>query len=148
MPCRSPGDLPYPGIEPWPSTLQVDSLLSEPPEKSPQFSGTIKIQLLLGRKLRHTGSPTPGLYLPVQGLLHPPTLHLQWNALHEAACVVQESTVFLYFRKAFCTFECFLLIFSCFILKKQQFLLPLAGSLCWEAMEVASYYSCLSLNSL
>ena len=79
--------------------------------------------------------PAPGLYLPVQGLLHPPALHPQWDALHEAACVVQESTVFLYFRKAFCTFKCFLLIFSCFILKKQQFLLPLAGSLCWEAME-------------
>ena len=42
-----------PGIEPT-SALQMDSLLSEPPGKPPQFSDIIKIQLLLGRKLRHT----------------------------------------------------------------------------------------------
>ena len=29
----SPGDLPYPGIEPRPPTLQADSLTSEPPGK-------------------------------------------------------------------------------------------------------------------
>ena len=33
LPFPSPGDLPDPGIEPWSSTLQADSLLSEPPRK-------------------------------------------------------------------------------------------------------------------
>ena len=33
MPCPPPGDLPNPGIEPRSPALQVDSLLSEPPEK-------------------------------------------------------------------------------------------------------------------
>ena len=33
LPCPPPGDLPSPGIEPWYSELQVDSLLSEPPGK-------------------------------------------------------------------------------------------------------------------
>ena len=40
LPFPSPGDLPDPGIEPRSSTLQVDSLLSEPPEK-PQFGGKL-----------------------------------------------------------------------------------------------------------
>ena len=34
LPFPSPGDLPNPGIEPRSPTLQVDSLLSEPPGKS------------------------------------------------------------------------------------------------------------------
>ena len=34
LPFPSPGDLPDSGIEPGSSTLQADSLLSEPPEKS------------------------------------------------------------------------------------------------------------------
>ena len=33
LPCTPPGDLPYPGIEPGSSTLQADSLPSEPPWK-------------------------------------------------------------------------------------------------------------------
>ena len=33
MPCPPPGDLPNPGIERRSPTLQMDSLLSEPPEK-------------------------------------------------------------------------------------------------------------------
>ena len=33
FPCLPPGDLPYAGIEPRSSTLQVDSLLTEPPGK-------------------------------------------------------------------------------------------------------------------
>ena len=33
LPCPSPGDLPYPGIEPWSLSLQADLLLSEPPGK-------------------------------------------------------------------------------------------------------------------
>ena len=33
LPFPSPGDLPYPGIEPGPPALQQDSLLSESPEK-------------------------------------------------------------------------------------------------------------------
>ena len=35
LPCPLPGDLPYPGIEPKSSTMQADSLPSEPPGKSP-----------------------------------------------------------------------------------------------------------------
>ena len=68
LPFPSPGDLPDPGIEPTFSALQADSLLSEPPGKSPQFSD-IKSPLLLGRKLRHIDAP-PHLYLPVQGLAY------------------------------------------------------------------------------
>ena len=34
LPLPSPGDLPDPGIEPGSSTLQADTLPSEPPEKS------------------------------------------------------------------------------------------------------------------
>ena len=34
LPFPSPGDLPNPGIEPPYPALQVDSLLSEPPEKA------------------------------------------------------------------------------------------------------------------
>ena len=33
LPFPFPGDLPNPGIEPWPPALQADSLLSEPPGK-------------------------------------------------------------------------------------------------------------------
>ena len=33
LPCSSPGDIPHPGIEPRSPTLQVDSLLFEPPGK-------------------------------------------------------------------------------------------------------------------
>ena len=33
LPCPPPGNLPNPGIEPMSPTLQVDSLLSEPPGK-------------------------------------------------------------------------------------------------------------------
>ena len=33
LPCPPPRDLPRPGIEPWSSELQVDSLLSEPARK-------------------------------------------------------------------------------------------------------------------
>ena len=56
LPFPSPGDIPDPGIEPVCPALQADSLLSEPQGKSSQFSN-IKIQLLLGRKLRHTDPP-------------------------------------------------------------------------------------------
>ena len=33
LPFPSPGDLPYPGIEPWSPTLQADTLTSQPPGK-------------------------------------------------------------------------------------------------------------------
>ena len=35
LPCPSPGDLPNPGIKPESPALREDSLLSEPPGKSP-----------------------------------------------------------------------------------------------------------------
>ena len=35
-PFPSPGDLPDPGIEPWPPVLQADSSPSETPEKPPR----------------------------------------------------------------------------------------------------------------
>ena len=59
LPFPSPGDLPDSGIEPTFPALQVDSLLSEPPGKSPQCSDITKSQLLLGRKLRYTDAPPP-----------------------------------------------------------------------------------------
>ena len=37
LPFSSPGDLPDPGIEPRSPALQVDALLSEPPEKPGSF---------------------------------------------------------------------------------------------------------------
>ena len=39
LPCPPPGDLPNPGIEPRSPTLQVNSLLSEPPGKPTNGSG-------------------------------------------------------------------------------------------------------------
>ena len=41
----SPGDLPNPGIKPRPPTLQVDSLLAEPPGK-PKNTGVGSLSLL------------------------------------------------------------------------------------------------------
>ena len=37
LPFPSPGDLPDPGIEPGSPTIQVDSLLTEPPGKAPKL---------------------------------------------------------------------------------------------------------------
>ena len=37
LPFSSPGDLPYPGIEPWSPKLQADSLPSELPGKWPSW---------------------------------------------------------------------------------------------------------------
>ena len=42
--CPSPGDLPNPGIEPIPPTLQADSLPSEPPGKSNHKCTTLGIR--------------------------------------------------------------------------------------------------------
>ena len=47
MPYSPAGDLPNPGTEPRPATLQVDSLLSEPPEK-PKNTGVSSLSLLQG----------------------------------------------------------------------------------------------------
>ena len=41
LPFSSPGDLPNPGVEPWSSTLQADSLQSEPPEKPSWVVGCV-----------------------------------------------------------------------------------------------------------
>ena len=38
LPYPSPGDLPHPGIKPGSLALQADSLLSEPPGKSPHYA--------------------------------------------------------------------------------------------------------------
>ena len=47
MPYPTPGDLPNPGIETRSPTLQVDSLLSEPPGK-PRNTGVGSLSLLHG----------------------------------------------------------------------------------------------------
>ena len=60
LPCPSPGDFPNPGIEPRSPTLQVDSLLSEPPGK-PKNTGVSSLSLL-------------------QGIF--PTQELNWGLLH------------------------------------------------------------------
>ena len=41
LPFPSPGNISYPGIEPWSPTLQVDSLPTEPPGKPGQWQGLI-----------------------------------------------------------------------------------------------------------
>ena len=64
LPFPSPGNLPDPGIKPTFPALQVASLLSEPPGKSPQFSDIIKIPLSLGRKLRYTDLPLQASICP------------------------------------------------------------------------------------
>ena len=46
LPCPPPGDLPNPGIEPKSSTLQADSLPSQPPGKPMMEAG----ECLLGVK--------------------------------------------------------------------------------------------------
>ena len=47
LPCSPPGDLPNPGIEPRSPTMQVDSLLLEPPGKS-KNTGVGSLSLLQG----------------------------------------------------------------------------------------------------
>ena len=47
LPCRPPGDLPNPGIEPRSLALQVDSLPSEPPGK-PMITRVGSLSLLQG----------------------------------------------------------------------------------------------------
>ena len=47
LPCPPPGDLPNPEIEPRSPTLQVDSLLFEPPGK-PKNTGVGSLSLLQG----------------------------------------------------------------------------------------------------
>ena len=47
LPSPPPGDLPNPGIKPRSPALQVDSLLSEPPEYSGGPDGTIPAEHLL-----------------------------------------------------------------------------------------------------
>ena len=83
LPFPFPGDLPNPGIKPTSPALQVDSLLSEPPGKSPQFSD-IKSPLLLGRKLRYIDAPPP-LFASPRPSVHPPALHPQRNELHRGS---------------------------------------------------------------
>ena len=41
LPFPSPGDLPYPGIEPESPALQADSLLFEPPGRASQRAGVV-----------------------------------------------------------------------------------------------------------
>ena len=82
LPFPSPQDLPNPGIKPTSLALQVDSLLSEPSGKPPQFSDIIKIPLSLGRKLRHIDPPPRPLFASPRSRAHPPALHPQWNELY------------------------------------------------------------------
>ena len=50
LPCPPQGDLPNPGIQPRPPTLQADSLSSEPPGK-PKNTGVGSLSLLQGNFL-------------------------------------------------------------------------------------------------
>ena len=53
LPCPPPGDLPNPGIEPRSPTLQVDSLLSEPPGKPKNIDiRPITLQQPLSRQVK------------------------------------------------------------------------------------------------
>ena len=82
QPFPSPGDLPNRGIEPGSPALQGDSLLSEPPGKTSQFLDTIKIQMLLGRKLRHTDPPPQVSICHSKVQCAGPCSPPQWNELH------------------------------------------------------------------
>ena len=42
LPFPSPGDLPYPGIEPWPPALESRFFTTEPPGKPPLDKGFIR----------------------------------------------------------------------------------------------------------
>ena len=57
FPIPSPGDLPNPGIEPESSTLQTDSLLSEPPWKPRNVHILILKRLLLKKKMLSSEPP-------------------------------------------------------------------------------------------
>ena len=69
------GDLPDLGIKPWAPALQVDSLLSEPPEKPKPSKGILKITKVISQVL--TGDPS------CQGLplLPPPKENIQGSGL-------------------------------------------------------------------
>ena len=58
LPVPSPGDLPYPGIEPGSPTVQAYSLLSEPPGKP--YESLIVINQL--NVMRYTASPLPVIF--------------------------------------------------------------------------------------
>ena len=60
LPCPPQGDLPNPGIQPRPPTLQADSLSSEPPGK-PKNTGVGSLSLLQGNFLTQESN---------RGLLH------------------------------------------------------------------------------
>ena len=53
LPCPSPGDHPHPGIEPGSLALQVNSLLSELPEKQCAY-----IKTFMTGMFRNNSSPT------------------------------------------------------------------------------------------
>ena len=60
LPFSSPGDLPDPGIEPRSPALQVDSLLSEPPEKLTYFFKAVPFSSLYCFYLLHAMSTING----------------------------------------------------------------------------------------
>ena len=62
LPFSSPGDLPDPGIEPRSPALQVDSLLSEPPEKLPYFFKAVPFASLYCFYLLHAMSSINGFH--------------------------------------------------------------------------------------
>jgi len=59
LPCPPAGDLPNPGIEPRSPALQVDSLLSEPPEK-PKNTEVGSLSLLQGNFLTQESNLSAG----------------------------------------------------------------------------------------
>ena len=79
IPVTSPGDLPNPGVKPRSPTLQVDSLLSEPPGKS-QNTEVVSHSLLQGIFLTQGSN---------QGLLHCRQIlyHLRYQGRPKYVCV-------------------------------------------------------------
>ena len=61
MPFPPPGDLPNPGIEPRSPSLQVDSLLSEPPGQEDGDMQTDREQAGLELCMGHQGGEVPKL---------------------------------------------------------------------------------------
>ena len=102
LPCPPPGHPPSPGLKPRSPELQVDFLLSEPPEK-PKNTGVSSLSLLQGIFLTQESN---------QGLLHCRWILYQLSYQGSLCCTQQYCVQILYCY----TYYSFINIFSVFSL--------------------------------
>ena len=102
LPCPPPGYPPYPGLKPRSPELQVDFLLSEPPEK-PKNTGVSSLSLLQGIFLTQESN---------QRLLHCRWILYQLSYQGSLCCTQQYCVQILYCY----TYYSFINIFSVFSL--------------------------------